>query len=171
MKKFIIITILAIGIYSCKENSVTPEANPLTIAELNSTPGFGWFEEEIQLYTPQSHIVDEIRNIFDADLFNFYLYVRPACSCPGSHKQFPQLVKVFREAGIPESSYTLYSMIDPDDINPNADKFEIVRLPAFIVMKSDLAHYSITDTLDYRVANNINADVTMEDLLLEALQK
>ncbi len=163
------VILLVFILVSCEESPVEPEATLLTIQEINDNPGYAGFEPEADNYQPDSGVVEEIKNAFLGNAHFFYLFVKPSCTCSGAHKDFPRLVKVFRESGISESYYEIYSMLELSNKHPFADKFTINKLPSFIVMKSGTPVFSILDTLDAFVGRSDS--ISIEKALLQALRK
>ncbi len=166
------LTIMIFAIFilvSCEESPVDPEAKIITIQEIAKLPGYAWFEPEVEKYEPNPDVISQIKQSFAKESHFFYLFIKPSCDCNGIPVEFPDLIKVFRESGIPESSYNIYSMLSKTNKYPFSDKFTIKELPAFMVMKSGEAVFSIIDTMDAYIGSNDS--ISIEAALLLGLEK
>lgn len=156
-------------IISCESNPVASEAELMDLVELSKTPGFQWFDLEIDKYQPDSNLINQIKQEFKASTFNLVMYVKPSCSCPGTQQQFPALIKTLRESGISEANYKVYSMNSEAALHPYDSIFKVNELPTFILFKDNKPVYSIGDT--FYIGQRTGKTYKLEELLLKGLQK
>lgn len=154
---------------SCDTTNSEREATLLTIQQLKFTPGYEWYDMEYQAYTPDPLTISQIKNILQTKDFNYLIYVNPSCACTGTQKQFPGIMKVLLESGVPESKFEIYSMLKTTNNHPHMNKIKVNDLPAFFVVRDSLALSSVLDTLSARKAINPNYDPKIEDLFLEII--
>ncbi len=162
--------LVILGLFvSCESNPVASEADIMDIVVLSKTPGYQWYDIEVENYQPDSNIVNQIKDKFDPALDSFVLYVKPSCSCPGTQQQFPAIMKVFNSAGIPSTNYKIYSMSSEMTKHPFESIFKVNELPSFFLMRSSNAIYSISDTFYLRQTTGNSK--SLENFVLEALNK
>lgn len=156
---------------SCEDSPNQYTAQKMQIDNLVKTPGYSWFDVEYNAYEPSQQIVDEIKNNFDQQKHKFLVFLKPACSCPGTHKLFPAFVKSMRMSDIPDASIEYYSMRSNRDAYPYSELFTLNELPAFIVLKDGIPIYSVTDTIltrttiEYELDPNFPVEMFVEDAL------
>ncbi len=171
MKAFIqlIVVSMVYFLISCESNPVAPQAELMDLNELAKTPGFQWFDLEIDKYQPEQSIIPQLQSKFNSSTDSLIIFVKPSCSCPGTQQYFPALIKTLREANIPLSNYKVYSMNSTNNRHPYENIFKVNQLPTFFLKNGDKAVYSISDTFYLAQANHQN--YKLEELLLKALEK
>lgn len=151
MKRILLLaafTISMFGVTSCTTEAPPTDAQLMTIQELNSSAGYAWFPSETSLYTPNAAIVNQLKTSFDTNTQKITVYVKPACSCKGTQKLFPQVMKTLFAANIPMRCVTIYSMRSSADKHPMMDKFVVSTLPVFYITRNDSIRSSIVE-IDY----------------------
>lgn len=142
-------TILALaGVGGCTTEVPPTDAQEVTVQELNTSAGYAWFPSETTVYTPDPAIVSSIRSSFDSTSQKVYVYVKPTCSCKGTQKLFPQVMKTLMAANIPMRCVTIYSMRTTSDKHPHMDQMMVSELPTFYVTRNDSIRASIQN-VDY----------------------
>lgn len=134
------------------------EAQKLSVTELTQTPGFAWFVAELNGYTPKTVHVDRVRaSMAAAPEKKVYIFVRPTCSCRGTQRMFPQVMKTLMSAGVDMDRIEVWSMKTTTDSQPYSSMFTVSQLPAFFVVENTILKASLGDdfTTNY---NEINAD-------------
>lgn len=176
MKKFFL-PLLLLSIFafiSCDNTPEEPVAFELNAADIPQTPGFGWFYAVYDTTQVDTNLVSQIKDNFDPAVHRFYLYIKPSCSCPGTHVLFPKYYKILKFAGVPDSSMEIYSM-SSDKSRHKYEQYLIVNaVPSFYVVKNGTPIYSVLDTLDineYLNRNGLNLPTTLEELTLLGLKK
>ncbi len=171
MKKYILIIIASAIFWGCEDTSTQHTAKLMDIGNLIKSPGYSWFDIEYKAYTPNPVMINEIKSSFDPQIHKFYVFLKPACSCPGTHKLFPAFIKSADLVGIPGASMEIYSMRSNRDNYPYSNVFKLNELPAFIVLKNGVPIYSITDsiltktTIDYELDPNYPVEMFLKDAL------
>lgn len=150
---------------SCEENAVTAEARLTTMEDLMVQPGFAWFVENKNKYTPNPTIINQLKNRQIQE--KIFLFVKPSCGCVGTKQRFPEFMKIIEEAGIPKEKYEIYFMGDESDKHPYQAQVTIKELPSFYVKNGD-NYISLVDTFNTRF--NANPNVTLEEVFLDALK-
>ncbi len=172
MKKLLILTAaLLFGLVACSDTATAPDAIGYKIDELSNLPGYGWFQEEYNLYDVDTNKINTIRQVFNPQEFKIIYFTRPSCSCPGSHKSFPAINKILNEAGVPIENMEFYSLNSLKSRHPYDSLFQLSYLPSFVIMKNGKAIYSVIDTLNYNVYYGIEYPRKYEDLLIEGFKK
>jgi len=134
------------------------EAQKLSVTELTQTPGFAWFVAEVNSYVPNSVHVDRVRtSMAAAPDKKVFIFVRPACSCRGTQRMFPQVMKTLMSAGIDMGRIEVWSMKTTTDSQPYASMFTVNQLPSFFVVENTTLKAALGDdfTTNY---NESNAD-------------
>ncbi|MCO5252087.1 MAG: hypothetical protein M9949_11815 [Candidatus Kapabacteria bacterium] len=171
MKRYILILLSVAFIMSCEDSSTQHTAQLMQLDNLVRTPGYSWFDIEYNAYEPNQQMLDEIKNNFDPQIHKFLVFLKPACSCPGTHKLFPAFVKGADLSGIPDANIEYYSMRSNRDAYHYSDLFTLNELPAFIILKNGQPIYSITDTMltktsiEYELNPNFPVELFIEDAL------
>lgn len=157
MKYFIILAIAsAFFIGGCTTTEV-PEstAQKLTLDELTKAPGFTWFVAEMSRFTPNSQYLAPIESAFTAaPEKKLCIFVKPTCSCRGTQRLFPQVVKTLLDAKVPDSRIEIWSMSTEKDRHPYEGIVSITTLPAIFVMENGVIRDSILES----TFNERNAD-------------
>lgn len=140
----------------------TPEyvAQRLTMRDLNTAAGYVWFPMEVKTYAPNAEMVDIIRQNFGTDR-KVVIYVRPTCSCTGTQRLFPQVVKTLTEAGVDSTLIEIYSVRGTTDRHPYQDRITLSKLPAFYQFRNDV----ITTFIDEANYSGSNADTLIAEAI------
>lgn len=154
MKIFATIILFAFVAIGCSTESPEPEAQLLTMDDLNTAPGYAWFPVESAVYSPNAEMVNQIRQEFDATQHKVLIYVKPSCGCRGTQRLFPQIVRTLEAAGVDMSRVEIWSMRAPSDKHKYMSKISVTELPTIYVMRNDEIKTLIRD-VDY---TNNNAD-------------
>ncbi len=169
MKKLLLIIIaLSLGFVSCDDSSTDAEAFLTDYDKMLSQPGFQWIPLRKDQYEPKPEFVDSVKKYFDANIFDFYMFAKPSCTCEGSHNQIAYLFDIFDEAEISYDNCSVYAMNSINNTHPFEEILVINELPAFYVLRNGEVYYSIRDTLNKRLDNSKEA--TLEKILFEALK-
>lgn len=159
----LLVTLLSISLIavSCDTTGTGGAAQQLTLEELNSVPGYAWFPAEMVSYDPSAEMIDSINTRFDANEHKIYVFVKPSCSCRGTQKLFPQIMKTITESNIPMENVEIWSMRSTTDEHPHMSQMTVTDLPVVFVIRNDEvasqildAQYSTTNA-DTLVANSL----------------
>jgi len=130
-------------------------AQQLTMDELTRTPGFTWFVAEMSRFTPNTQLLPQIESAFTkTPTKKVCIFVKPTCSCRGTQRLFPQVVKTLLEAKVPESNIEIWSMRSESDRHLYESTLKISSLPAIFVIQDGAVRDSVRD-FDF---NDSNAD-------------
>lgn len=145
-----LIVVLAIGLITLSGCSTTAEpeatAQQLTIEELTRTPGFTWFVAEMNRFTPNAGLLQGIDSAFTkSPSKKVCIFVKPTCSCRGTQRLFPQVVKTLMEAKVPTSSIEIWSMRTEADRHQYEGMLKISALPAIYVIQDGAVRDSVRD--------------------------
>jgi hypothetical protein len=158
-----LLSALATLLVGCSQ-STEPEytAERITLNTLRTTPGFAWFDAEMQSYQPDSAVVALIRQAYRPGEHHFYVYVKPTCSCYGTQKLFPRFCRVLLDAGVTESDLEIYSMHGSTDKHPHMHWLHVQQLPSFFIARQQQLLGSI--------AGELPANKSIEQVVLEILR-
>lgn len=169
--KLLMLACAALIISSCGDSPVEQVSKKMSMADIMTNPGFSWFDSERQLYNEDTLTVKKIKTDLNVSNYKFVLFVKPSCSCPGTHKTFPGFYKILADAGVNDNQMEIYSMPSIEANQPYDSMFVISELPAFYVFKNNVPVYSIMDTVYFNQNNGIKYPDNMEEALYEALKK
>lgn len=169
MKKVFLISLmfLLVASFGCDDNPANTNAEITSVEAIALRPGFSWFYEEMNKYVPDPNLIEKIKENYDAEKFDIYMFVEPSCTCPGNHNFFPKLIKVLDEAGIGDTDYLIYAMTDVANRHPYEDYLKLNEIPEFVVFKNSLPIYSIMDTVALDVLED--SEKSIEQYLLTAI--
>lgn len=157
----LLLTVACCGLLSaCTDETPEYIAQRLTMRDLNSSAGYVWFPAETGAYTPNTEMVDVVRRGFGTGR-KVMIFVRPTCSCTGTQRLFPQVMKTFMEAGIDTSAIAVYSVRGTSDRHPYEDRFTLTKLPAFFQLKDDV----VTTFIDEANYSGSNADTLVANAI------
>ena len=159
MKMLLACLAMAIVVTGCVTSTdPATEAQLLTTEDLTQTPGFAWFPIESAQYTPDPVQVERVRSAMAATPGKkIYMFIRPTCSCRGTQRMFPQIVKTLTVAGVPAERIEMWSMRATTDSQPYSSLFTIGQLPSFYVVTNGVVTASLGD--DFKTSyNEKNAD-------------
>jgi hypothetical protein len=146
---------------SCSSGTeVDTTADQLSMQELESNVGYAWFPVEMSMYKPQSQYVSTINATFATDQ-KVILFVRPSCSCRGTQKLFPHIMKVLKDAGVPDSSIEVWSCRAITDSHPYSSMINLSVLPTIVVTRNGVTTARVTDA-DF---DGTNADSLMANAI------
>ncbi len=129
----------------------TAQAQQLSLQELTEAPGYAWFPAEMQSYTPRDQYVQQITTNFNADQ-KVCVFVRPSCSCTGTQKLFPQIIKTLTASGVDMSKVEIWSMRSESDRHPYSSSVTITDLPTIWVLSNGNPLHEIIET-QYNLSN------------------
>lgn len=155
-RKISLTLLVAALLSACSTQEPEYVAQLLTLDELNNSAGYAWFPTETGLYTPDASMVSTVETQFTPNK-KIYIYVRPSCSCKGTQKLFPQVMKTLIEANVDLSRVEIYSVRGTTDKHPYSDRITLTSLPAFYVFRDDTLR-AFVDDRDY---SGSNADTLM----------
>ncbi len=144
----IALAILIVGtitMSSCNQTTEpsTGTASLLSLSDLNNSAGYSWFEAEKTLYKPDDSKIRDIASEFKNKNHMIYFFVNPSCSCIGTKKTFPHVIRILKDAGVPDANIVIYSMKSFTDNHPLKDKFTLRGLPSIFITVNGNAKYSI----------------------------
>lgn len=157
---------------SCNTITTPEVATFVTVNQLKGTAGFEWFDAEYNAYQPDPVILSQIAAKLQNDSCNFLIFVNPSCACTGTQKQFPATIKVLKSLGIDEPRFKVWAMVSEGDSHPYTKKFNIRKLPTFMIMDDSTARFSVIDTLISKQLLDPNPAVpyTIEGMLLKGIK-
>lgn len=135
---FIAMSLVVAALAAACTTSEAPvyEAQQVEVSSLMASPGYAWFPAEMSVYTPATSAVESIQSSFDAKDQKVVIFVKPACSCRGTMRLFPQIVKTLRAAGVPDANIEIWSMRSEADKQPYAPTITITDLPTIHVFRN-----------------------------------
>ena len=138
-------TILALAGCTPTEVPVT-SAEMLTMDELTKSPGYTWFVAEMSTYTPDATVVSEISTTMTSvPGRKVCVFVKPTCSCRGTQRLFPQVMKTLVAANIDMSRVEIWSMRSATDTHPYQPTISITDLPAIFVLEDGVVRSIVRD--------------------------
>ena len=169
-------TILAIALFtmfftiSCDDNSVQPNAEVMTLEQLQGLTGYAWIGTTIATYEPDSTILEEIKPLLDSNSQFFTIFAKSCGPCASSAQQFAEIIKILQMCNFPESHYQIMVMNSVSNHHPYQDMIHIKTLPTIMLIKNNTPIYSLTDTLTKSLDLQLLYPIKSEELLLEALK-
>jgi len=165
--KILVVLVLAalLVLTSCDTQAPDFTAQQLTVQELNSSPGYAWFPTEVNIYTPSAPMVDAVRTTFDPTTQKIALFVKPGCSCRGTTKLFPQIMKTLMDAGVDMTKVEVWSMRSITDKHPYQPTIAITDLPAVYVFRNNTVSAEVHD-VNY---SDTNADTLIANAIARTL--
>jgi len=146
----LLVTVLVLSACSSTEPD-SAQAQQLSMQELTEAPGYAWFPAEMQSYTPRDVYVQQVSANFNADQ-KVCVFVRPSCSCTGTQKLFPQIIKTLTASGVDMSKVEIWSMRSESDRHPYMSNVTITDLPTIWVLSKGNPMHEIIET-QYNLAN------------------
>ncbi len=139
------------------------KAEKLSMEELTKSPGYSWFSAEMSNYVPNTADVSAIASTMAANPDRTVcIFVRPTCSCRGTQRLFPQIVKSLVAANVDMSRVEIWSMRNTTDSQPYPSRLTITELPSIYVFSGSTVHAKVSDR-DYTETN-------ASELISKALQ-
>lgn len=154
MKRFGFLTAgllaLSLSLSSCSDNSTSTvdTATQMNLSNIETTPGYTWYGAQAWSYKPDTAVVAAIKNNFSASTDKFTLFVKPSCGCLGSTVYFPQLIRVLKDAGVPEANIVVWSMKSITDDRTNKDKYSLETLPTFFIERTGKPQVKFSEPLE-----------------------
>jgi hypothetical protein len=128
-------------------------AEQLTVQELTTTPGYAWFNAEMSGYTPDPAAVSEIRTAMQTSPERrICIFVKPACTCRGTQRLFPQVMKALMAANVDLSRVEIWSMRAATDRHRYEGVLTIAELPSIFVLENGTMRSKVSDR-DYDETN------------------
>lgn len=170
MKKYLILAVLISFVFvGCNESTTNVDADLTDYETIILQPGFQWIPFRKEQYEPNPNVIDSIKKYYNPNIYSFYIFAKPSCTCEGEHNQLAYLFDIFDESEIEYSNALIYAMNSINNNHPYSDYLTINELPAFYVLKDNSIFYSIRDTLIKRIENSQEA--TLEKVLFDALKE
>ena len=169
-------TILAIALFtifftiSCDDNSVQPNAEVMSIEQLQNLTGYAWIGTTMATYKPDSTILEEIKPLLDSNSQFFTIFTKSCGPCASSSQQFAEIIRILQICNFPESHYQIMVMNSVSNTHPYQEMIHIKTLPTVMLLKYNSPIYSLTDTLTKSIDLQLQYPVKSEELLLEALK-
>lgn len=155
---------------SCNDNSVQPDAQPMSIQDLSNLPGYEWLSGTLATYQPDSTIFNEIKPLLDPNTQSFVIFTKSCGPCASSNQQFAEIIKILQMCDFPSSNYQILVMNSISNNHPYQNKINIKVLPTIMLLKNTNPVYCLTDTLAKSIDLQLQYPVKSEELLLEALK-
>jgi len=128
-------------------------AEQLSMTELTKSPGYSWFVAEMTTYSPNTEMVSQINtSMATRPGSKVLIFVRPSCSCRGTQRLFPQVMRTLVDAKVDTSRIEIWSMRNATDKQPYQSTFTITSLPAIYVLESGAVRSRVIDA-DYTDTN------------------
>lgn len=162
MKHLAILLAIAFIAIGCSTETPEQQAQQLTMTDLTMTPGYAWFPAEMATYSPNPVMVESIKQNFTPN-HKICIFVKPSCSCRGTQRLFPRIMKALQDANIDMARVEVWSMRSTSDKHKYMPMLNVMSLPTIFVMRDGLVRTTILDA-DF---NDSNSD----SLLVEALKK
>jgi hypothetical protein len=168
----ILIFLLAFVLFAaCEDNPVNQKAAVIIDRDNLMEPGYTWFYPNYNSYSLDKGLINQIEQAFDPDSQKIYIFVKPSCACTGTQFYFPSIIKALDSAKITEANYEMWTMNNSDYSYPYSNLFAITNLPAFVVVKNNVAVYSIMDSVNNILKFHPDSSVKIEYFLLQGLLK
>lgn len=154
MKLLVLALAALVVLSSCSTTEPTElTAEQITIEELTKTPGYAWFNAETNAYTPDPAAVAEVRAAMEAaPERRVCVFVKPACTCRGTQRLFPQVMKTLMAAGVNMNRVEVWSMRSATDRHRYENMFTLTELPSIYVLENGTLRSKVSDR-DYDETN------------------
>lgn len=157
----VLASLLGIG---CTTTDPSGQAQMISLQELTESPGYAWFPAEMATFTPRAPYVEQVATNFNNASTKVCVFVRPSCSCTGTQKLFPQVIKTLMAAGVNMENVEIWSMRSTTDTHPYQSEVTITDLPTIWVLRNGAAGKHIIEA-QYQVSNP-NADSLLAAALI-----
>jgi hypothetical protein len=147
----IAVSALLLFSYGCTQETGPIAAEPIAISQLQTSPGYTWFVEEMNIYTPRTNFVTLTQTAFTQN-HKIVVFVAPSCACTGTKKLFPHLIRTLTASGVPEANIEVWSMTKASNTHPYQSTIQVTSLPWISVFRSDTLRATINE-LDYKGSN------------------
>jgi len=147
MKLLLAITSALVVLSACTTTEpVDPVAEQLSMQQLTMSPGYSWFMAEMDSYSPRQTVLDEIATSMTANVNRrVCIFVKPSCSCRGTQRLFPQVVKALVAAKVDMNRVEIWSMRGSTDKHPYQSLITIGELPAIYVIENNAVRSFVSD--------------------------
>ncbi len=146
MLRLLSILVLTVTVAACTTTEPEGQAQRLTLEELTQAPGYAWFPAEMATYTPRDQYVQQVSANFHADSQKVCVFVKPSCSCTGTQKLFPQIMKTLIESGVDMDRVEIWSMRSEDDGHQYESMIQIQDLPEIWILENDQPFNSVLES-------------------------
>ncbi|MDE3056899.1 MAG: thioredoxin family protein [Bacteroidota bacterium] len=121
---------------------------------LESEQTFPWFVSGYRGYQPDSSVIDTLRS----NAANLHVLIFCGTWCPDTKHELPRFFKVANEAGISDSSITLYGVDrTKHSADGMTDRFGITNVPTFIFTLHDKEIGRIIERADESIEKDLAA--------------
>jgi len=147
MKLFLALASMVVVLSACTTTEPTePVAEQLSMQQLTMSPGYSWFMAEMDSYLPKQSVLDDISTSMTANVNRrVCIFVKPSCSCRGTQRLFPQVVKALTAAKVDMSRVEIWSMRGTTDKHPYQSIITIGELPAIYVLENNAIRSMVSD--------------------------
>lgn len=147
MKLFLALTSVFVVLSACTTTEPTePVAEQLTMQQLTMSPGYSWFMAEMDSYAPKQVVLDDISANMTANVNRrVCIFVKPSCSCRGTQRLFPQIVKALVAAKVDMNRVEIWSMRSSIDKHPYQSYITIGELPSIYVIENNAVRSMVSD--------------------------
>ncbi len=147
MKLFLALVSMVVVLSACTTTEpVEPVAEQLSMQQLTMSPGYSWFMAEMDSYLPKQSVLDDISTSMTANVNRrVCIFVKPSCSCRGTQRLFPQVVKALTAAKVDMSRVEIWSMRGTTDKHPYQSIITIGELPAIYVLENNAIRSMVSD--------------------------
>lgn len=121
-------------------------AEQLSMQQLTMSPGYSWFMAEMESFVPKQPVLDEISASMTANTNRrVCIFVKPSCSCRGTQRLFPQVVKSLVAANVDMSRVEIWSMRGTTDKHPYQSIITVGELPTVYVLENNVVRSMVSD--------------------------
>lgn len=147
MKLLLALVSMVVVLSACTTTEPTePVAEQLSMQQLTMSPGYSWFMAEMDSYLPKQSVLDDISTSMTANVNRrVCIFVKPSCSCRGTQRLFPQVVKALTAAKVDMSRVEIWSMRGNTDKHPYQSIITIGELPAIYVLENNAIRSMVSD--------------------------
>lgn len=152
MLRLLSILVLTLTVAACTTTEPDGQAQQLTLKELTEAPGYAWFPAEMATYSPRDMYVQQVSSGFRTDSQKVCVFVKPSCSCTGTQKLFPQIMKTLIASGVDMDRVEIWSMRSESDGQPYSSIIQIQDLPEIWIVENGQP-FSQVQEAGYNLAN------------------
>ncbi len=147
MKLFLALASVLVLATACTTTEpADPVAEQLTMQQLTMSPGYSWFMAEMDSYLPKQTVLDDISTSMTQNTNRrVCIFVKPSCSCRGTQRLFPQIVKALVAAKVDMNRVEIWSMRGTTDKHPYQSIITIGELPAIYVIENNAVRSMVSD--------------------------
>ena len=87
-------------------------------------------------YSPRDMYIQQVSSGFRADSQKVCVFVKPSCSCTGTQKLFPQIMKTLIASGVDMDRVEIWSMRSESDGQPYSSIIQIQDLPEIWIQEN-----------------------------------